>query len=347
MTPLERILRAQIAQSGPISIADYMALCLTHPEHGYYVTRDPLGAKGDFITAPEVSQMFGEMIGLWLAQVWLDQGRPDFVLAELGPGRGTLMADILRVTRGVSGFHEALDLWLVEVGAELRKAQGNALAAHSPHWTTSVTDLPEGKPVFVIANEFLDALPIHQFQRDGANWRERMVGLEGDALTIGLSPPAPMPALDGAGDGVADGTILEVCPAGEAVMAEVARRMSGGAALFVDYGDWDGTGDTLQALRAHQPVNPLATPGTCDLTAHVRFQPLARAAQPLRHSFTNQGEYLERLGITARAEALAAKGDFDSIAGQHRRLTHPEEMGKLFKVLAITPETAPTPPGFA
>ncbi|MHA3914113.1 class I SAM-dependent methyltransferase [Halovulum sp. GXIMD14793] len=347
--PLQAIIRAQIAQTGPISVADYMALCLTHPQHGYYINRDPLGAEGDFTTAPEVSQMFGEMIGLWLAHVWQDQGRPVFVLAELGPGRGTLMVDILRVAGQVPGFRDAAEVWLVEAGAKLRDVQRQALGGHAVRWADQVADIPSGRPVFAVANEFLDALPIRQFVRDQGKWRERRVGIEGDALGFGLSPAMAVPDLEAQFAAVPDQTLVEWAPAGEAVVADLAERIAdhGGAALMVDYGDWDGTGDTLQAMSQHAFADPLDEPGQADLTTHVRFAPLAAQATGLRHSFATQGAFLERLGITARAERLATTGDFESIAAQHRRLTHPDEMGKLFKVLALTPEVAPEPPGFA
>ncbi|NNU81632.1 class I SAM-dependent methyltransferase [Halovulum dunhuangense] len=324
-------------------VSEFMAACLTDPEHGYYTTRDPLGARGDFITGPEISQMFGEMLGLWLAQVWADAGAPArFVLAELGPGRGTLMADMLRAARLAPGFTEAAEVWLVETSPVLRRAQAQAVPG--ARWADRVADLPQDAPLFVVANEFLDALPIRQFLREGALWRERMVGLEGDQLAFGLAPAAADPELDRRFADVADGTLVETCAPAEAVAAELAAR--GARCLFVDYGDWAGHGDTLQALAGHAPADVLATAGTADLTAHVGFRWIAEAAAPLRADFTTQGVFLERLGITARAQALARGDRADEIAGQHRRLTHPDEMGTLFKVLALTPRGAPQTPGF-
>jgi SAM-dependent MidA family methyltransferase len=335
---------ARIARLGPISVADYMAECLHDPQNGYYATRDPLGPTGDFITAPEVSQMFGELIGLWIAQAWMDQGRPNGILAELGPGRGTLMADALRATRTVPGFHAALDVHLVEASPVLRRAQAKGIPGATFH--DSVADLPEG-PVFLIANEFFDALPIRQFQMSAqGNWQERQVGATADRLIWGLAPPAPLSVRDG----FSPGMITETCAPGEAIAEEVGRRIAanGGAALIVDYGDMESLGDTFQALTNHAYADPLEAPGNADLTAHVAFGPLARAAAPAVASEpVPQGVFLERLGITARAQALA-KGlggaALEAHIAAHRRLTHPDEMGTLFKVMALTPEGAPAPP---
>lgn len=350
MTPLTDILKALIATRGPLPLSDYMAECLFHPEHGYYATRDPLGAAGDFITAPEISQMFGELIGLSLAQSWLDQGAPKpFTLAELGPGRGTLMADILRATRGVPGFHDAAQIWLVEASPTLTEIQRATLKPHPVNWTTQTADLPNA-PLFLVANEFFDALPIRQFQRAGAGWSERVIGLENDTLAFGLTPADALPALDHRIADTRDGDVVELCPQAAPVIAQIGARIeaNGGAALLIDYGDWRSLGDTLQALRDHARADPLADPGLADLTAHVDFEALATAA-PCAHSrLTAQGVFLERLGITARAQALATKltgAALDSHIAAHRRLTHPEEMGTLFKVLGLFPHAAAPPPG--
>ncbi len=347
---LERLLIARIGASGPISVADYMAECLLHPAFGYYATRDPLGAAGDFTTAPEISQMFGELVGLALAQNWLDQGAPaPFTLAELGPGRGTLMADILRATRGVPGFHDALRLHMVEASPVLRKAQRAALPGVALTHCERVDDLPEA-PLFLVANEFFDALPIRQFQREGGLWRERMVGLRGGALGFGLSAPVEVPELAGRDD-CRDGDIVEVCPAARGIVATISQRIAahGGAALIIDYGGWRSLGDTLQALRAHAPVSPLDTPGDADLTAHVDFEALARAAEGCATSaMTPQGLFLERLGIARRAQALAVSmqgAALETHVAAHRRLTHPDEMGTLFKTFTIIPKGAPMLPG--
>ncbi|MEO0939092.1 MAG: SAM-dependent methyltransferase [Pseudomonadota bacterium] len=346
---LQKALQARIAQTGPITVADYMADALLHPTLGYYTTRDPLGT--DFITAPEISQMFGELLGLSLAQSWLDQGQPaPFTLAELGPGRGTLMADMLRAAAGVPGFLDAAQVHLVEVSPTLRAAQAGRLAGHEVTWLESANALPD-QTLFVIANEFFDALPIRQFLRDGGTWRERMIGLDGDRLAFGLGPAQPQPALAHRLSDTKEGELVEDCPSAAPIVHALATRIAahGGAGLIIDYGDWRSLGDTLQALRKGQTVSPLDAPGTADLTAHVDFEALAKAAAPAQHArLTPQGVFLERLGITARAQALATRLTGDALAAHiaaHRRLTHPEEMGNLFKVLALYPEGAVPPPG--
>ena len=351
MTPLADLLTRQIAAQGPIPIAEYMAHCMGHPEHGYYVTRDPLGAAGDFTTAPEVSQMFGELIGLALAQAWLDQGRPTpFILAELGPGRGTLMADLLRATAKVPGFREGARLHLVEGSPVLRGVQARGIG--EPRFHDTVADLPDA-PLFLIANEFFDALPIRQFLRAGDGWRERVVGLDGARLTFGLTVPAPLALLEHRLADTAEGDLVETCPALPGIAGEIGRRIAahGGAALIVDYGAARSLGDTLQAVSGHDRTHPLAAPGEADLSAHVDFGALAAALAPAQPSkLTDQGIFLERLGITGRARQLAgalAGAALDSHIAAHRRLTHPEEMGQLFKVLGATPPGAPPLPGLA
>ena len=352
MTALAGILAARIAAAGPMSLADYMAECLLHPRHGYYTTRPPFGAEGDFITAPEISQMFGELLGLCLAQAWLDQGAPArFTLAELGPGRGTLMADLLRATRGVPGFHAAARVVLVEASPRLRQVQRATLGAHPAEWVDGADSLPDA-PLFLIANEFFDALPIRQFTRVGDGWSETMVGLEGTRLTLGRAPPAPLALLSHRLADTREGDVVEICPAAGQVMADISARIAthGGLALVVDYGGWISRGDTFQALRSHAFTDPLAAPGEADLTAHVDFAALAQAARPCATRYTTQGALLTRLGIAARAERLAAGLTGPALAAHRaaaRRLTDPQEMGELFKVLAVFPPTAPPPPGFA
>lgn len=354
MTPLGQRIARRIAQTGPITLADYMAACLTDPDGGYYTTATPFGAAGDFTTAPEISQMFGEMLGLCLLQAWVDQGRPAGVLGELGPGRGTLMADIRRTFAALPGATGALALHLVEVSPRLRASQAEALAPALPVWHDGVAGLPEA-PLFLVANEFLDALPIRQFRRAAEGWREVMVGCDDSGrLAPGLAPPVSPGFLADRTD-VAEGAVVEHCPALPAVLAEVAGRIArhGGAAIFVDYGDWAGTGDTFQAVQAHAPADPFAEPGRADLTAHVDFAAIAAAARAAGAEATAmvpQGVFLERLGITARAEALARRmtGEpRDNHVAAHRRLTHPDTMGQLFKVIAIHPADAPAPPGLA
>ena len=343
MTPLARIIAARIRAEGPMALDDYMRLCLMHPQHGYYSTRDPFGTQGDFTTAPEISQMFGELVGLAIAQAWLDQGTPTpFTLAELGPGRGTLMADVLRATARVPGFRQAAQLALVEVSPHLRGVQRDRLG--EVLHLDSAADLPQA-PLFLIANEFFDALPIRQLQRTRRGWAERMVTLDdAGALVLALGPPRPLP-LDGP-----EGEIRELCPEGAAIMATVAERIAchGGAAIVIDYGTWDGHGDSLQALRAHAYDDPLAHPGEADLTAHVDFAPLAAAAIRAGAAASlpePQGAWLKSLGIEARAARLAAAGDAGA-AEALDRLTAPGRMGHLFKAMAVWPKDSLPPPGF-
>lgn len=349
MTLHDRIV-AQIRADGPMSVAAYMTECLLNPDFGYYTTKDPLGAAGDFTTAPEISQMFGELIGLCLAQAWMDQGRPTpFTLAELGPGRGSLMRDLLRATQSVPGFLEAADIVLVEVSPPLRAFQAKQLAPHTPRWIQTVSDLPQA-PLFLVANEFFDALPIRQFQRDGNGWRERRIGVEGDQLTFGLAPQGPQAALASRLADTKDGDLVEIRPAAAPIAAEIGGRIAafGGAGLIIDYGDWRSLGDTFQAVAAHQIVDPLQNPGEADLTAHVDFAELADALPCETTDMTPQGVFLERLGVTPRAQTLARKltgPALDAHVAAHRRLTHPEEMGNLFKVLGCYPAQFPPLPG--
>lgn len=352
MTPLETQLIRRIRATGPLTLADYMAECLLDPAHGYYATRDPFGQAGDFTTAPEISQMFGELLGLCLAQSWLDQGAPAaFTLAEIGPGRGTLMADILRATRGVAGFHAAARVVLIEASPTLRARQRQTLGDHPAEWLDSV-ELLHQAPLFLIANEFFDALPIRQFTRDKAGWRETMVTLREDRLAFALSDPAPLALLDHRLADTSPGEIVEVCPAAAPIVAAIAEHVTrhGGVAIFIDYGGWRSRGDTLQALRDHRFADPLDTPGEADLTAHVDFEALARAAAPCPTTgLTAQGTLLARLGIAARAERLAralSGAALESHLAATRRLTAPDEMGTLFKALALHGPDSPPPPGF-
>lgn len=352
MTALSGLISARIAEAGPISIAEYMAWCLGHPEFGYYMRRDPFGRQGDFVTAPEISQMFGEIVGGWIAAAWQRMGEPSpVVLAELGPGRGTLMADVLRVATRLAGFGSAMQLWLVETSPVLREAQATALAQYRPRWADRVEELP-GAPLLLIANEFFDTLPIRQFQRIDTIWRERRVGLDRGRLAFVWDAPRADTALDAGFPAAADGATVEINPLGAAIAGSIGTRIAqaGGAALIADYGSKGGTGDTFQAVSGHAVADPLAEPGEADLTAHVAFDALsgaARAGGAIAHGPVAQGVFLERLGITARARQLAAArpSEAERIAAAHRRLTHPDEMGNLFRVLALTQWLGP-PPGF-
>ena len=352
MNALHEIIARRIRAEGPISVAEYMALCLGHPEHGYYTTRDPLGRGGDFTTAPEISQMFGEMIGLWLAQAWVDRGSPaPFILAELGPGRGTLMVDILRAAGRVPGFVEAADVWLVETSPTLRRKQWEALGAQEPHWADDVADVPDG-PLFLIANEFFDALPVRQFIVAEGALRERMIGLDGNALAFGLSPPVASGEVP---EGAEEGAVYETCPQGRAIAGRLGERMAsqGGVALAIDYGHATprASGDTVQAMKGHAYAAPFDTPGEADLTAHVDFLALAKAAErggATVWGLRGQGALLEWLGIRVRAAMLAkAQPERASeIDAALDRLTGPGAMGTLFKALAFSGDDIP-PPGFA
>lgn len=352
MTPLAKILARRITANGPISLAEYMAECLSHPDFGYYTTRDPIGRAGDFTTAPEISQMFGECLGLALAQAWMDQGRPNnVVLTELGPGRGTLMADVLRSLRIVPEFIDAIDLHLVEHSPTLRERQRTAIRDRNVTWHKDLLTLPQG-PLFLLANEFFDALPIRQFVRTGTGWCERQVGLLEGHLALGLSTPASIAALTDRLDDTKDGDVVETCPALPSIISEIGKRISGhgGLALITDYGGWHSLGDTFQAVRNHKPEDPLAHPGEADLTAHVDFEAIAQAADPaLATEMVEQGTLLERLGIRQRTATLAKKltGErLDQHLLAYQRLTDPSEMGSVFKALALYPQNATPPPGF-
>jgi SAM-dependent MidA family methyltransferase len=329
-----------IAHDGPISVERYMALCLAH----YYGTRDPLGAGGDFTTAPEIGQMFGELLGLWAVEVWQAMGRPDPVrLVELGPGRGTLMADALRAARLVPAFGEAATVHLVETSPSLRERQRRTLAPTGARlsWHDGLESVPPG-PALVIANEFLDALPIRQFVATERGWCERLVGLREDRLVFGLSPE-PEPGLP---PPASPGDILEWPRAAIDLAGSLAERLAsaGGAALLIDYGYWGpGLGDTLQAVRRQVYADPLESPGEADLTAHVDFRRLAEAAGArLRvHGPVRQAEFLEALGIRARAAALKKRASPEQAAQIDRALDRLTDrgstgMGELFKVLGLS-----------
>jgi NADH dehydrogenase [ubiquinone] 1 alpha subcomplex assembly factor 7 len=351
---LERRLKAQIAAEGPLTVAQYMTACLHDPQDGYYATRPRLGEGGDFVTAPLVSQMFGELLGLWAAECWMRMGEPARVLlVEAGPGDGTLMADVLRAARLAPGFLDATQLCLVETSAPLAAVQRARLADAplQPSWVAALPDLPAGAPVILLANELLDCLPARQFVRTERGWAERMVGLDaaGD-LAFGL---APRP-LDRILPLAEVGTVVEVSAAQEAFGAELGALLAreGGVALLVDYGrDAPGFGDTLQALAGHRKVPPLQDPGRTDLTVHADFPAVAaaaRAAGTAASAVLTQGELLARLGVRERAEALmrARPDRADILRRQLERLTAPDQMGTLFKTLALHAPPQLIPPGF-
>jgi len=358
-TALADLIIRRIRATGPLTIAEFMAEALQHPRLGYYATRDPLGAAGDFITAPEVNQVFGELIGLWCADIWTRMGRPDPVLlVELGPGRGTLMADALRALAVAPDFRRALRLHLVETSPALRALQSKTLAAAAePTWHESLDQVPTG-PLLMIANEFLDALPIQQFERRSSAWHERCVGLAPDGATLAfVLDPAPTSAALCAPRfaGVPDGSVIEIRPDALNLAAHIAKRLATdrGAALFIDYGHAESAcGDTLQAVRQHRYHPVLETPGGADLTAHVDFQAFAdkaRAAGAQACGPVTQADFLRALGVESRAQRLIAKASPETaaaIARGVRRLIGGDEMGTLFKVLALAHPDLPVPAGF-
>jgi SAM-dependent MidA family methyltransferase len=337
MPPLEALIREMIAAEGPLRLDRYMALVLGHPQHGYYMRRDPFGAEGDFLTAPEISQVFGELIGVWCAAAWRGLGSPAaFHLVELGPGRGTLMADLLRAARVVPEFGAAATVHFVEMSPVLRAAQQRQVPQGRHHATLDT--LPDG-PFILVANEFFDALPIRQFEKRQGRWFERVIGLDGDALTIGLAPAptfsSPVVA--------AEGEIVEVSEARTAVARQIGERLlrQPGAGLIIDYGhDRSAAGDTLQALRRHAFVAVTAAPGACDVTSHVDFEALAgavKAGGARAAALMSQGQFLEAMGLAARFARLAAAADAATRAQLGRakaRLADRDQMGNLFKVLA-------------
>jgi SAM-dependent MidA family methyltransferase len=341
---LKAKLARRIAAAGPITVAEFMTACLHDPEFGYYATRPALGAGGDFITAPLVSQMFGELIGLWAVQTWMELGRPaPFHLVEMGPGDGTLMSDALRAARLSPDFLAAADLWLVETSAPLRALQRRALDVAEASWADSLEDIPDGVPLVTVANELLDCLPARQFVRTPKGWAERRVGLsEAGDLAFGLSGAAEAMIPETLRH-LPQGAVVEVSAAQAHLGRTVGERIArdGGAALFIDYGrDTPGPGDTLQALLKHEKVDVLATAGEADLTVHADFPAFTAAARSAGAETTpivSQALFLGALGVEARAAVLrrARPEQADLIDRQLHRLTAPDRMGLLFKAVAI------------
>ena len=341
MSPLEADIRAAVMADGPMGLDRYMGLCLFHPLHGYYATGHPIGARGDFVTAPEVSQMFGELCAVWLMS---RAGTAPIHVVEMGPGRGTLALDLDRTMRGRIPFK----LHLIERSSSLRETQRGRLG-DDVTWHETLEDFAAAAdgPVLLVANELLDALPFRQFVREADRWRERVVTLDGDRLAFALREAAtdlsPAP----------EGTVREVSPAREALADGIASLVAerGGAALLFDYGSLaGGTGDTFQAVRDHAPCDPLDRPGTADLTSHVDFEALALTAEA--HAdvhLATQGEFLLRMGLLERAGRLGADADGETrtaIEAAVHRLAHPDGMGDLFKTMAIVPRGTAPPAGF-
>lgn len=359
MTPLDREIRQRIVMEGPMPLAEYMSLCLTHPQHGYYTTGHPFGGRasphragGDFVTAPEVSQMFGELIGVWCMEMWQALDKPTVVsLVELGPGRGTLMQDLLRVIPAAPRFQEAIRVHLVEISPTLGEQQSLALSTSGPTvWHRDIDDLPD-IPTLIIANEFLDALPFRQWCKTKNGWYERAVGLDDKDLAYVIRPNRLAPdQLPKGHEMQPEGTLFETAPAREAFVSRVADRLkkTTGAALFIDYGhDRSGFGDTFQAVRGHQFADPLSCAGRADLTSHVDFEPLLAAVREAGctapHPVT-QGDFLLSLGLLERAGSLGKdkpKSVQNALSQAVERLAAPDQMGELFKVMvfgaAITP----------
>jgi SAM-dependent MidA family methyltransferase len=339
-----------ISSSGPMPVWRYMELCLLHPQYGYYIARDPLGREGDFTTAPEVSQMFGELLGLWAASVWKAIGSPTMLrLIELGPGRGTMMADALRALRVLPPLYQALHVHMVEINPVLREKQRTTLSGvRNIAWHNHIDEVPEG-PCIIFANEYFDALPVHQMVKRETGWHERVVNLDADGKLVFGASDDPMPRFE-----VLLPPLVRAAPVGavfewrpDTEMMKIATRVrhQDGAALIIDYGHLrSDAGDTFQAIARHSFADPLKNPGQADVTAHVDFQALARAAEDVGarvHGPVTQGEFLKRLGIETRAVALMAKTTPEisaDISSALKRLIDSGRggMGSMFKVLAIT-----------
>ncbi|AMO73204.1 ATP synthase subunit beta [Sphingorhabdus sp. M41] len=341
------IIADRIDREGPIPLGDYMAIANDH----YYASKDPLGEEGDFVTAPEISQMFGEIIGIWLADLWLRKGSPKQChYVELGPGRGTLAYDALRSLRK---FGCSPAVHLVETSPILKAKQ--AELHPDATWHADIDSLPTDGPLLIVANEFFDALPVEQFVATSSGWRRQMVARDRSKF---IAVPSSETAAEQIGDsmsGFPEGTILERSPVSVEWAGNLANRLAkqGGTLLIIDYGyERPGTGSTLQAVKDHLPISPFDSPGTSDLTAHVDFHTLANIARTRLlavHGPTEQGQWLKSLGIDQRAEALIAASprQADNIRSAHQRLTHADEMGCLFRVMAATAIDWPEPEGFS
>lgn len=360
-TPLEERLIQLIKLKGPITVADYMADALGHPHDGYYMSQEAIGAAGDFTTSPEISQVFGELIGLWLVEVWRQMGSPKpFNLVELGPGRGVLMADILRAARLRPEFTQSAQVWLLEQSGRLRHEQQKRLRASGakPLWADTLTDIPAA-PSLIVANEFFDCLPIRQFKRTAEGWREVLVGLTSEEakldFVLSRTPPPVEYGLPNASS-CGEGEIFEKSFATEEFISELCSilKEQTGAALVIDYGHMrSGLGETLQSVRNHKYWPVLASPGLADITAHVDFEAMMRTSidnGAAAHGPVTQGVFLERLGLTLRVEMLC-KGknqtNAENIRASATRISAPDQMGEIFKVMSITSPSLAPPPGFS
>jgi len=349
MTELETLIHKMISREGPLSVAQFMQLALQHPEHGYYMKGDPLGVAGDFTTAPEISQISGELIGTWCAEMWRLAGKPDpFVLLELGPGRGTLMQDALRATAKVEGFHHAMRLHLLESNVTLRASQGEKLGGFAPCYLSGLESLPS-LPVIAIANEFFDAMPVHQYEKTPEGWRERCVGAGPDGFVFVLGKAEVLLPLP---DSL---SFYEISPQSLAMVQALSSHIAhyGGAALIIDYGMTESSGaNTLQAVSGHASVSPLSHAGSVDLTPHVAFMALRLAATSQGVSALptiTQEAFLKAMGIELRAWQLKMKAGYEQamdIDSSLQRLIDPQQMGTLFKVTALVPTVLKEVPGF-
>jgi SAM-dependent MidA family methyltransferase len=360
--PAAAEIRKLIKSAGPMPVSRYMELCLTHPQYGYYMTRDPLGREGDFTTAPEVSQMFGELLGLWAAAVWKSMGMPNPVrLIELGPGRGTMMADVLRAIRVLPSFYHAVSVHMVEINPALIDRQKETLSGIKPvtTWHDRVDEVQEG-PAIVLANEYFDALPVHQVIRQQRGWHERVIDISPSGQLVFTAAPEPLKHFDlllpPLVRAAPTGAIFEWRPNHEIMRIGRRVRHQGGAALIIDYGHVrSDAGDTFQAIARHSFTDPLRNPGQADLTAHVDFQALALGAEDTTarlHGPVEQGEFLRRIGIETRAATLMSKASPQvsaDIEAALRRLTGTGRgaMGALFKVLGVSHPDIKTLPGLS
>jgi NADH dehydrogenase [ubiquinone] 1 alpha subcomplex assembly factor 7 len=365
---LAKKLRSRIKEHGPITLHDYMEACAADPEFGYYIVRDPFGAGGDFITAPDICQMFGELMGLWCVHVWAELGQPkNCKFIELGPGRGTLMSDALRAASLVPQFLQSVEVHFVETSAALRKVQGDQIRAQAEEqeraipdmfWHDKLEDVPEG-PSFIIANEFLDALPIRQFQHKSGKWLERMVALDDDdnfVFSLADAPHDDLQAFPAIHKQANEDDFLELCPSMPHIVKQIAGRADKHplASLFIDYGYGEpALGDSFQAIKAHEFTDPLLEPGIADVTAHVDFSQLLHVAG--KHGLGSSGavtqrDFLIALGVRERAAQLM-QGMENMVAAHQfisgfQRLIDAGEMGTLFKVVALTGADQPQVPGF-
>ena len=349
MNPLEEIIAKEIKETGPMTVAAFMERALSHPKYGYYMTRDPFGVKGDFTTAPEISQLFGEMIGLWCVDMWLRMGSPrQFSLVEAGPGRGTLMADIMRATRHVKGFHDACSVHLLEMSPVLKKYQKEALQNYTVTWHSDLASLPQEGPVLFVANEFFDALPVRQIENKNGQPMEVFVGVNDNQFCFRSYP------LDVHGKKFAQGDFVEWAPDREVFLKAVADQvvMQGGAGLIVDYGYIEGAGNTLQALKGHAYKDVLQEVGECDITAHVDFAALEtclRRTNVAVYGPVNQRAFLKSMGIDLRLKHLlehASAAQKQTLIEGAERLTDITDMGSLFKVLGFSHSSCKEMAGF-